>query len=148
MMQEQAAPQDWPKVGEAIGPRSFGPFDRGRLVRYAEASGDDNPLHLDAEIAAAVGLAAPPAHGMLLLSCVEPTLMDWRRDIAIARLSAKFLRPVLAGQEISMSGRVVRSSLAPRPELVLRLTARSADRELVLMAEATILHIAPGAPSI
>lgn len=141
------APEDWPKTGEEIGPRSFGPFDRERLARYAAVSGDDNPLHLDARVAAAAGLDAPPVHGMLLLSCFEPTLLDWRRDIAIAGLSAKFLRPVLAGEGVSISGRVVRSSSAPQPELILRLIARGPNHEPVIVAEATLLHVRPGAPS-
>jgi len=149
MMQTQSppAPADWPKTGEEIGPLGFGPFEREQLARYAAVSGDDNPLHLDARVATAAGLAAPPVHGMLMLSCFEPALLGWRRDIIVSRLSAKFLRPVLAGQGISISGRVVRSNLAPRPELVLRLTARGPDRELVIVAEATLLQLVSSASS-
>ncbi|WOJ88263.1 MaoC/PaaZ C-terminal domain-containing protein [Methylocapsa polymorpha] len=145
--QGSPAPTDWPKTGEEIGLLGFGPFEREQLVRYAAVSSDDNPLHLDERIAAAAGLEAPPVHGMLMLSCFESALMGWRRDIFVSRLSAKFLRPVLAGQGISISGRVVRSNLAPRPELVLRLAARGPDRELAIMAEATLLHHVSGPSS-
>ncbi len=141
--QGSAAPADWPRTGDELGPRSFGPFDQDRLVRYAAISGDDNPLHLDAQVAMAAGLAAPPVHGMLILSCFEPALLAWRGNIAIAGLSAKFLRPILAGEGVSISGRVVRSALAPRPELVLRLIARGPDDAPAIVAEAVLVPVSP-----
>jgi acyl dehydratase len=108
-------------------------------VRYALVSGDDNPLHLDPEAAKAAGLAGPPVHGMLMLSCFEPLIMGWRRDLFITRLSAKFLRPLLAGEGIRVLGRVLRSQKVPKLELVLRLTARGPNDDLVILAEATVL---------
>ena len=38
--------------------------DRARLVDYAKASGDQNPIHQDADFARSVGLADVIAHGM------------------------------------------------------------------------------------
>lgn len=38
--------------------------DRARLVAYADASGDQNPIHQDAEVARSVGLRDVIAHGM------------------------------------------------------------------------------------
>lgn len=38
--------------------------DRARLVAYADASGDQNPIHQDADVARSVGLADVIAHGM------------------------------------------------------------------------------------
>jgi acyl dehydratase len=134
------APPDWPNAGEEIGARDFGPFDSEALKRYAIVSGDDNPLHLDPAAARAAGLAGPPVHGMLMLSCFEPLLMGWRRDLFITRLSAKFLRPVLAGEGIRVLGRVLRSEQVPRPELILRLTARGPGDSLVILAEAAVLY--------
>ncbi len=132
------APIDWPKVGETIGRTEFGPFAPDYLARYAEASGDDNPLHLDAATAAAVGLPAPPVHGMLMMSCFEPALWRWRDDIFIARLSGKFLRPVFVGAAVGVSGRVARASLTPRPELMLRLMAHRQNGDLAILAEAIV----------
>lgn len=135
----KTAPADWPKVGDEIGEQDFGPFDRAALARYAIVSGDDNPLHLDPDIAKAAGLAAPPVHGMLMLSCFEPALMRWRPDLFIAGLTGKFLRPVLAGEGIRISGRVVRRQDMPAPKLVLRLIARGPNNDLAILGEATVL---------
>lgn len=131
-------PDDWPPAGQEFGPVNFGPFGPSDLVRYAAASGDDNPLHLDAAIAKAAGLDAPPVHGMLMMSCFEPAIAAWRPDLAIARLSAKFLRPVLSGESIAILGRVVRSGWDGRPQLVLRLTARGVDGALSILGEAVL----------
>lgn len=133
-----AMPPDWPKVGDTIGRHEFGPLDTGRLARYALASGDDNPLHLDAALAAAVGLAAPPVHGMLMMSFFEPALRRWRRDLAISRLSGKFLRPVFVGGSVCVTGRVARATAAPEPELLLRLMAHGEAGDLAILAEATL----------
>ena len=134
------APPDWPKAGDEISAKDFGPFAREALARYAAVSGDDNPLHLDPNAARAAGLPGPPIHGMLILSCFEPLIMRWRRDLFIARLSGKFLRPVLAGEGIRVSGRVVRRRDVPRPELTLRLIARAQNNDLAVLGEATVLY--------
>lgn len=38
--------------------------DRARLIDYANASGDQNPIHQDADVARSVGLSDVIAHGM------------------------------------------------------------------------------------
>ena len=136
----EPAPPDWPRAGDEIRAQNFGPFAREALARYAAVSGDDNPLHLDPNAARAAGLAGPPVHGMLMLSCFEPLIMRWRRDLFIARLSGKFLRPVLAGEGIRVSGRVMRRRDVPRPELTLRLIARAQNNDLAILGEATVLY--------
>lgn len=134
------APRDWPKAGDRISVQDFGPFEHEALARYAAVSGDDNPLHLNPDAAKAAGLPGSPVHGMLMLSCFEPWILGWRQDVFIAQLSAKFLRPVFAGEGFCLAGRVLRSQLSPRPQLILRLTAQGPGETLVILAEAVILH--------
>ncbi|MGH6936001.1 MAG: MaoC family dehydratase [Methylocella sp.] len=143
----EPVPPDWPKAGDEIRVQNFGPFAREALARYASVSGDDNPLHLDPEAARAAGFAAPPVHGMLMLSCFESLIMRWRRDLFIARLSGKFLRPVPAGEGMRVSGRIMRRRDAPRPELTVRLIARAQNNDLAILGEATVLYKIPGSPS-
>jgi acyl dehydratase len=139
----EPAPPDWPKAGDEIRAQNFGPFAREALARYAAVSGDDNPLHLDPEAAKAAGFAGPPVHGMLMLSCFESLIMRWRRDLFIARLSGKFLRPVLAGEGMRVSGRIMRRRDVPRPELTVRLIARAQNNDLAILGEATVLYKIP-----
>ena len=42
-----------------------GPIERIQLVKYAGASGDFNPIHVDEEYAKSAGMKSVFAHGML-----------------------------------------------------------------------------------
>ena len=130
---------DPPQTGAKLEPRHFGPFAAADLARYAAASGDDNPLHLDPDIARRAGLDRPPVQGMLMMSCFEPALAAWLPDFAVVRLSAKFLRPVLAGEGIAISGRVAQSTGGENPRLVLRLMAHRTAGDLAVLAEAALV---------
>ncbi len=127
------------KIGDKLPARHFGPFEMPHLARYAEVSGDKNPIHLDAELARQAGLAAPPVQGMLLISAFEPALAAWQPDLILRRLSAKFLRPVLAGESIVVSGRVADIASGETQRVTLRLMAHNAQREIVVLAEAVLI---------
>ena len=135
-----------PEPGQKIPPRDYGPFDREALVRYAAASGDDNPIHLDVNAANSAGLSGTPVHGMLMLSCFEPFITEWRPDLFVAGLSCKFLSPVLADRSIRISGRAVGRRDFPHPEAVLRLMAHGPDNKLAILGEATVRSRTAGCP--
>jgi acyl dehydratase len=127
-----------PAAGERLPERTIGPFTMSDLAAYAEVSGDTNPLHLDAELARSVGLAAPPVHGMLLLASFEPALQVWRPDLRLARLSGRFTQPVLEGESVTLSGRVMRAA-DDAPGILMRLLANGASRAPALVAEAVLV---------
>ncbi len=83
-------------------------------------------------------LAERPIHGMLMMGYFEPVIRAWRPDLVVMSLSAKFLRPVLAGQTFEISGRVVRTTSAERPTVILRVMVHGAEHELALVAEAKL----------
>ncbi|MBG0803745.1 MAG: MaoC family dehydratase [Methylocystis silviterrae] len=123
------------KVGDILPETVIGPFDAPSLARYAEVSGDANPLHLDDAVAAAIGLAAPPVHGMKLLAAFEPMLRAWRGDLVISSLAGKFVQPILRGETVKLSGRVLR---ATENEIFVRLVAYGAARAPGIVGEATL----------
>jgi len=132
----------WPKNGEQLAKQLVGPLDADVPVRYAQVSGDDNPLHLDPSIAAQAGLEERPLHGMLIVGYFEPMLLAWRPDFVLTGLSTKFLRPVLVGQSFELSGRVIRVTPEQKDSLLLRLMAygigQGGAREMALVAEAKL----------
>lgn len=86
-----------------------------RLVdRYAEVSGDHNPLHVDPVFAAATAFGGPIAHGLLTLAVVSHALAAWEGGAWPdgGELEATFVGPVLVGQELVVSGEVVAVSAA------------------------------------
>jgi acyl dehydratase len=110
------------------------------LRRYAAASGDDNPIHLDRELARRVGLPGPPVHGMLLMSRFVPALAVWRPDLKLIRLSSKFLRPIYVSETGELSGRVAQILTGEPTQFLLRLMMHNERRELSLLAEALAIH--------
>ncbi len=123
------------RVGDKLPESVIGPFDAPSLARYAEVSGDENPLHLDDAVAAAIGLAAPPVHGMKLLAAFEPMLRAWRGDLVISSIAGKFVQPILRGETVRLSGRVLR---ATENEIFIRLVAYGAARAPGIVGEATL----------
>jgi len=70
-------------------------FDRQRLVRYAGASGDFNPIHYSDHHARALGLAGCLAHGMLTMGAGLRVVTDWCGDPGrVRRYSVRFTKPV------------------------------------------------------
>lgn len=82
---------------------------REDLARYAEASGDRNPLHLDDEAARRAGFPGVIAHGMLTMGHLASCLTRWAGGPdALERLTAPFRAPVFPGDTIVAGGRVRR----------------------------------------
>jgi acyl dehydratase len=72
-------------------------------ARYAEASGDHNPIHLDAAVARAVGLPGVINHGMGTLALVAAGLVDAVAggDVSrLRRLAARFTDMVVPGTDL------------------------------------------------
>jgi acyl dehydratase len=81
-------------VGDVVGTRTV-EVDRARLVRYAGASGDFNPIHWNDTFAAAVGLPGVIAHGMFTMGAAVALVEDWAGDPgAVVDYQTRFTRPV------------------------------------------------------
>lgn len=81
-------------VGQEIGTSEVR-LDRARLVRYAGASGDFNPIHWDEAFATRVGLPGVIAHGMLTMGAVVAGVVDWAGDPgAVVDYQTRFTAPV------------------------------------------------------
>ena len=85
---------------------------RERLVRYAGASGDYNPIHWSDRIATAMGLPGVVAHGMLTMGIAIRAITDWLGDSErLIGYQTRFARPVVVpdtddGVDIRVSGTV------------------------------------------
>ena len=71
-------------------------IDRELLKRYADASGDQNPIHQDEAFAKSVGLPDVIAHGMLTMGLVGQYVSEWAGGSAnVKEFSARFIKPVV-----------------------------------------------------
>jgi acyl dehydratase len=81
-------------------------LDRGLLKAYADASGDQNPIHQSEEFALSVGLPNVIAHGMLTMALVGKFITDWAGGSAnVKEFSARFIKPVIvpAGEKVDLT---------------------------------------------
>jgi len=80
---------------------------REDVKAYADASGDQNPLHQDDEVARAVGFPGIIAHGMFTMAHLASCLVRWLGDpAALTRLRVQFRAPVFMGETIVAGGSV------------------------------------------
>jgi len=86
----------------------FGPVAREDFVTYAEASGDDNPIHQDEEYAQRSGAPTVFAMGMLTAGYLATAVSGWIGGPQnLRRFKVRFVTRVWPGDEIVCSGKVV-----------------------------------------
>jgi acyl dehydratase len=75
---------------------------------YAKASGDFNPIHIDADYARKTPLGGTVAHGMLILAYVSQMMTGaFERDwLSGGRLNVRFRAPARPGDVITISGSI------------------------------------------
>jgi acyl dehydratase len=80
---------------------------REDVKAYADASGDQNPLHQDDAFARSVGFPGIVAHGMFTMAHLASCLVRWLGDpAALKRLRVQFRAPVFMGETIVAGGSI------------------------------------------
>jgi acyl dehydratase len=107
--------------------------DKYLPFRYAGASGDFNPIHLDPELAKAVGFPGNILHGLWSMAQVARAAVDagGGDPRKLKRLSVQFRGIGLPEQEIVVTA-------TEKGDGLLDLVARQGDREIVKNAEAEL----------
>ena len=82
---------------------------RADLVAYANASGDQNPIHQDEQVARSVGLPGVIAHGMFTMALLGRAVESWAGPGRLVEIGCKFTKPVVVpagdeGVEVTVSG--------------------------------------------
>ena len=92
--------------GDEIGPLKVTP-DKYLTIRYAGASGDFNPIHVDDEFAKQVGLPGKILHGLYSMAQVARAQTDaGGGPEALRRLSVQFRGMGLPEHELTVTGTV------------------------------------------
>lgn len=126
-----------PIWGTKIDPMVFAPISREQLKGYAQASGDNNPIHLDEEIAKEAGLPGVIAHGMVIAAMIAERSRKFVEDeIAvdgwgIKGMSFRFRTMVLVGDVITVSAAIKQNT----PQMLsLDLQAKNQRGDVVATA--------------
>ncbi len=79
-------------------------IDKDQTFRYAEASGDRNPIHVDENVARMAGLPGIIVHGLCTMAFTSKVMIDklcGGDATRLKRLRVRFTKPVLPGQTIT-----------------------------------------------
>jgi len=103
--------------------------------RYAGASGDFNPIHIDPEFAKAVGLPTNILHGLWMMAQVARAHTEAAGDPrALKRLTVQFRGMGMPEQEIAVTG----SGEEREGRIVVALEAAQGDNRIIRNAEAEL----------
>ena len=115
-------------------------LDRELLKSYADASGDQNPIHQNEEFATSVGLPNVIAHGMLTMALTGKYVTDWAGNTAAMKeFSARFIKPVIvpAGEKVDLTITATVVEVEGH-RIKLDLSATSAGVKVLGMAKAVV----------
>jgi len=124
------------------------PITQQQLRRYAEASGDFNPIHLHEEAARRVGLDSVIAHGMLSMAFLGQYISRQIADIPeaprayIANLKVRYIAMVRLGDTLTCRGVVGAQSIDPNTSqttVTIECWAQNQHGEKVTTGEAEII---------
>jgi acyl dehydratase len=115
--------------------------NRELLKQYADASGDQNPIHQDEAFAQSVGLPNVIAHGMLTMALVGKYVSDIAGGAAkVLELGGRFTKPVIvpAGVDVDITVSATVTEVADG-KVSLSLSATSAGVKVLGMAKAVLV---------
>jgi len=127
-------------VGTAL-PEEIVYLDRALLKAYADASGDQNPIHQNEEFALSVGLPNVIAHGMLTMALVGKYVTNWSGgSTSVKEFGARFIKPVIvpAGERVDLTINATVIEVNGE-EIKLDLVATSAGVKVLGMAKAVVI---------
>ncbi|MDY3979463.1 MAG: MaoC family dehydratase [Tidjanibacter sp.] len=116
-------------------------YTQQQVIEFAEASGDRNPIHLDAEFAATTPFGRPIVHGFLaaaVFSKVFGMLFPGAGTIYLSQ-QMKFLAPVFTGQEYTAEFEVTEVDTVKHNGLV-RTVLRDQNGQECIVGEAKLKH--------
>ncbi len=99
-------------AGTALGPSSWLPIEQERIDDFAQATGDHQWIHVDAERAASGPFGRTIAHGYLTLAMVPQLLSEIlvvtgrSSGVNYGMEKVRFISPVREGARIRMRGRL------------------------------------------
>src|ERR1700678_3346866 len=110
--------------------------DKYLTVRYAGASGDFNPIHIDEELAKAVGLPGRILHGLWTMAQVARAQTEAAGGPQhLKRLSVQFRGMGVPEQEVVVSGTVREASDG---KAIVETVAEQGGKQIIRNAEAEL----------
>lgn len=126
------------KIGDSYDFHRF--ISEDDVLTFAQITGDDNPLHVDAEYAKNTRFGDRIVHGIFLLGLISKVLgRDFPGPGSVAvSISCRFLRPVRVNSEVRVSVKIIEKLEQRRYAKVETFVFTDANKK-ALVGEATII---------
>lgn len=95
-------------VGYEIPEVIIEPLQQQDLIKYARASGDYNPIHLDKNFANNIGLDNVIVHGMLIMAHLGKSIANSMTIPYLKHFSVQFSSITTLGEKLICSGQVIK----------------------------------------
>lgn len=127
-------------IGSQLPSRRKGPLTKEWILRYANASGDMNPIHIDSAAAKGAGFDGPIAHGMLAMGFLGQMISDWAGIENIRRYRVRFKAVAGPGDILTSRGEVIKKYEREKEKIVeCRLYVENQGGNVILDGSAAIL---------
>jgi acyl dehydratase len=129
-------------VGQSLTPLVKPAIAQEQLRRYAEASGDFNPIHLDPDAARRVGLDGVIAHGMLSMAFLGQFVnqqIACEPGARVGKLKVRYVGMVRLGDTLTCQGKITqRVESETETAISLECWAQNQRGEQVTLGEAVV----------
>jgi acyl dehydratase len=110
-----------------------------QINAYSQASGDHNPIHVDPDFARSVGLPGTVAHGLLETGILTEAVARWAGGYEqVASVACRFSKPLLPGETLTCTGRVVDVDEAEGVATLQLLAVSSSGERVLTNGRATV----------
>ena len=117
-------------------------FTQQQVATFAEVSGDNNPLHLDADFAAGTPFKKPIVHGVLssaVFSKILGTQFPGQGTIYLGQ-QVQFLRPVYPGHAYTATAEILKIDSEKHRATISTVLSDNETGKPVIKGEATVQH--------
>jgi len=126
-------------IGDEISPLTK-EMTQEKINKWAEVSGDFNPLHVDPKFARNTSFRGTIAHGHFPIAYISDMMTRWLKEgwILGGKLEISFLAPIRPGDAITTGGKVTERKIEDEKKYVIcEVFCKNQKGEKVVVGKAT-----------
>jgi len=124
-------------VGHEIPEVIIEPLQQQDLIKYAKASGDYNPIHLDKNFANNIGLDNVIVHGMLIMAHLGKSIANSMTIPYLKHFSVQFSSITNLGEKLICSGQVIKIEKEKEKKIIsLNLKVLNLSNDIKILGKA------------
>lgn len=129
---------DTVEIGDPVTPLTKPPVTRVQIAKFAGASRDFSPLHIDDDFAKAAGYGGVFAHGGIALGFATEAVARWLENGRVLTTHGRFQRLVWPGDILTAKGVIVdRHDHSGEPRIEVDVWAENQNHDIVMKGQVT-----------